>query len=153
MKKVLITGGAGFLGSNFCKKLIDSCYIYCLDSLSSGNKENIKPFLDNKNFEFIEHDIINPIDIQVDEIYNLACPASPIHYQKNPIQTFKTSVFGIYNLLELAKKYNAKITLTDIKTPFISSTMVRDGLKNKEDVSDLIDEKVIKYIKDNNLYD
>ena len=112
MKRVIITGGAGFLGSNLCKKLIDSCKIFCIDNLSTGCLDNIKPFLDNPNFEFINRDIINSFDIQVDEIYNLACPASPVHYQKDPIQTFKTSVFGICNLLELAKKYNAKILQT-----------------------------------------
>lgn len=109
MKKILIAGGAGFLGSNLCEKLIQDNEIICLDNLSSGNYSNILPLMDNKNFKFINQDIINPIDIKVDEIYNLACPASPPFYQKDPIQTFKTSVFGIYNLLELAKKYNATL--------------------------------------------
>lgn len=112
MKKVLITGGAGFLGSNLCNKLVDLAYIYCLDNLSTGNKKNIKHLLNKENFKFIEHDIINPIDVEVDEIYNLACPASPIHYQKDPIQTFKSSVLGVLNLLELAKKYSAKFLQT-----------------------------------------
>lgn len=109
MKKILIAGGAGFLGSNLCEKLIQDNEIICLDNLSSGNYSNIEHYLNNKNFKFINHDVINPIDIKVDEIYNLACPASPPFYQKDPIQTFKTSVFGIYNLLELAKKYNATL--------------------------------------------
>lgn len=112
MKKILITGGAGFLGSNLCQKLINDNEIICIDNLSSGNLKNIKPLLEYKNFKFIEHDIINPIDVEIDEIYNLACPASPPLYQKDPIQTFKSSVFGILNLLELAKKYNAKILQT-----------------------------------------
>ena len=109
MKKILITGGAGFLGSNLIEKLIQDNFIYCLDNFSTGNYANIEKFINLDNFKLIENDIINPIDIEIDEIYNLACPASPPKYQKNPIHTFKTSIFGIYNLLELAKKYNAKI--------------------------------------------
>lgn len=109
MKKILITGGAGFLGSNLIEKLIQDNFIYCLDNFSTGNLSNIEKYLNKPNFELIEGDIINPIDIKIEEIYNLACPASPPKYQIDPIQTFKTSVFGIYNLLELAKKYNAKI--------------------------------------------
>lgn len=109
MKKILITGGAGFLGSNLIGKLIQDNFVYCLDNFSTGNLSNIEKYLNKPNFELIEGDIINPIDIKIEEIYNLACPASPPKYQIDPIQTFKTSVFGIYNLLELAKKYNAKI--------------------------------------------
>ena len=109
MKTILIAGGAGFLGSNLCKKLIKDNIVICLDNLITGNMANIIPYLESPNFKFIKHDIINPIDIEIDEIYNLACPASPIHYQKDPIHTLKSSVFGIYNLLELVKKYNAKI--------------------------------------------
>ena len=109
MKTILIAGGAGFLGSNLCKKLIKDNIVICLDNLITRNMANIIPYLESPNFKFIKHDIINPIDIEIDEIYNLACPASPIHYQKDPIHTLKSSVFGIYNLLELAKKYNAKI--------------------------------------------
>lgn len=112
MKKILIAGGAGFLGSNLCEQLIQDNKIICLDNLITGSMKNIEPFINNSNFEFIKHDIINPIDIEVDEIYNLACPASPVHYQKDPISTLKSSVFGIHNLLELAKKYNAKILQT-----------------------------------------
>ena len=112
MKKILIAGGAGFLGSNLCKKLIQDNEIICLDNLSSGKLENIKPFLDKKNFSFINQDVIQPIDVKIDEIYNLACIASPIQYQKNPIQTLKSSVFGINNLLELATKNKAKILQT-----------------------------------------
>ncbi len=109
MKTILIAGGAGFLGTNLCKRLIQDNIIICLDNLLTGNMTNIMPYLDNPNFKFIKHDITNPIDIEIDEIYNLACPASPIHYQKDPIHTLKSSIFGIYNLAELAKKYNAKI--------------------------------------------
>ena len=112
MKKILIAGGAGFLGSNLCERLIQDNKIICLDNLITGSLRNINPFLNNPNFEFIEHDIINPIDIEVDEIYNLACPASPVHYQKDPISTLKSSVFRIHNLLELAKKHNAKLLQT-----------------------------------------
>lgn len=109
MKTILIAGGAGFLGSNLCKKLIQDNIVICLDNLYTSDISNIMPLMNHSNFKFIEHNIINPIDIEVDEIYNLACPASPIHYQKNPIETMKVSIFGIFNLLELAKKYNAKI--------------------------------------------
>ena len=110
-KRILITGGAGFIGSHLCEKLLqdDNNYVICLDNFYTGSKENIQHLISNPNFELIEHDITQPIDIKADEIYNLACPASPIHYQYNPIMTMKTSVLGIINVLELAKKYNAKI--------------------------------------------
>lgn len=110
MKKILITGGAGFLGSNLCKKLLDlGHFVIVLDNLSTGREKNIKPFLSNSRFRFIRHDIVIPIDLQVDQIFNLACPASPPHYQEHPIKTTKTSVYGAINMLELAKKNNAKI--------------------------------------------
>ena len=110
MKKILITGGAGFLGSHLCKKLLDSNYnITCLDNLLTGSLDNIKSFNGNKNFNFINHDITNEFKGEFDEIYNLACPASPIHYQIDPIKTIKTSVLGSINLLELAKKHQSKI--------------------------------------------
>lgn len=112
MKRILITGGAGFIGSNLAKRLIKDNYIVCLDNLYSSNGDNIKDFLPLKNFEFIKHDVINPIDLKVDEIYNLACPASPPFYQKDPIFTTKTCVLGALNMLELAKSNNAKILLT-----------------------------------------
>ena len=110
-KRILITGGAGFIGSHLCEKLLqdDNNYVICLDNFYTGSKENIQHLISNPNFELIEHDITQPINIKADEIYNLACPASPIHYQYNPIMTMKTSVLGIINVLELAKKYNAKI--------------------------------------------
>ncbi len=110
MKRILITGGAGFIGSHLCKRLLnEGNYVICLDNFFTGRKRNIETLLPNPNFELVEHDIIEPIDIRVDEIYNLACPASPPHYQYDPIKTMKTSVIGIINMLELAEKYNAKI--------------------------------------------
>ena len=109
-KRVLVTGGAGFLGSHLCEKLLEQGdYVICLDDLSSGFKENISNFETNNNFEFIQHDVITPINLSVDEIYNLACPASPKYYQKDPIKTLKTSVYGAENLLTLAEKNKAKI--------------------------------------------
>lgn len=110
MKRILVTGGAGFIGSHLCKKLTaENNYIICLDNFFTGSIDNVKELLNKPNFELIEHDIETPIDIKVDEIYNLACPASPPHYQFNPVKTIRTSVIGIANMLELAKKYNAKI--------------------------------------------
>ena len=110
MKKILITGGAGFIGSHLCKKLLDEGNeILCVDNFFTGNKNNILPFLDNKCFELLRHDITFPLYVEVDEIYNLACPASPIHYQFDPVQTTKTSVHGAINMLGLAKRTRAKI--------------------------------------------
>ena len=110
MKRILITGGAGFIGSHLCKELIkENNYVICLDNLLTGSKNNIKDLLSNKNFEFIKHDVQTPYDIQADEIYNLACPASPVQYQTDPVNTVRTSVLGIINALDLAKKYNARI--------------------------------------------
>lgn len=110
MKRILITGGAGFIGSHLCEKLLnDSNYVICLDNFFTGSKSNIAHLISNKNFELIEHDITKEFFVQVDQIYNLACPASPPHYQYDPIKTTKTSVLGIINMLELAKKCNATI--------------------------------------------
>ncbi len=109
-KRILVTGGAGFIGSYLCEKLLEQGHcVVCLDNFFTGSKANVKHLLSNSNFELVEHDIVEPYDTKVDEIYNLACPASPPHYQYDPIKTTKTSVFGIINMLELAKKYNAKI--------------------------------------------
>ena len=108
MKKILITGGAGFVGTHLCNYLLDqNNYVICVDNLSTGNKNNIIQNLKNKNFKFIEHDILNKINLKVDGIYHLACPASPIQYQINPINTFKTSIIGTMNIIELALKNNA----------------------------------------------
>jgi UDP-glucuronate decarboxylase len=108
--RVLITGGAGFLGSHLIDRLIArGDEVICLDNFFTGSKKNIEHHLINSNFELIRHDIVDPIHIEVDEIYNLACPASPIHYQHNPIKTTKTSVIGAINMLGLAKRLDAKI--------------------------------------------
>ena len=111
MKRILVTGGAGFLGSNLCKRLIkEGNHVICVDNLYTGRMVNIEELMDNPEFEFINHNIIEPLDIDnLDEIYNLACPASPPHYQKSPTYTTKTCVLGILNMLELATKHNAKI--------------------------------------------
>ncbi len=109
-KRVLITGGAGFLGSHLCERLLnDGHEVICLDNYFTGTKENIIHLLDNPYFEIIRHDVTFPLYIEVDEIYNLACPASPIHYQFDPVQTTKTSVHGAINMLGLAKRVKAKI--------------------------------------------
>ena len=110
MKKILVTGGAGFIGSHLCEKLLEEQNnVICLDNLYTGSKNNIQHLLTNPNFEFIEHDVTDSLSLNVDEIYNLACPASPEHYQADPIKTVKTSVLGIFNMLEIAKKSGAKI--------------------------------------------
>ena len=109
-KRILVTGGAGFLGSHLCQRLIELDFqVLCLDNLYTGSLENIQLLEGNSNFEFIEHNVQVPIDIKVDGIFNLACPASPVHYQRNPVETIKTSVLGAINLLELAKKYNCRV--------------------------------------------
>ncbi len=109
-KRILVTGGAGFLGSHLCRRLLDlNADVLCVDSLYSGTKDNIKELLNNPNFEFIRHDVTFPLYVEVDEIYNLACPASPVHYQKHPVQTLKTSAHGAINMLGLAKRVGAKI--------------------------------------------
>ena len=108
-KRILVTGGAGFLGSFLCEKLIkNGHYVVCCDNFYTGNKDNLLEVLDNKNFEIIRHDITFPLFLEIDEIYNLACPASPIHYQNDPVQTIKTCVHGAINMLGLAKRTKAK---------------------------------------------
>lgn len=109
-KKVLVTGGAGFLGSHLCERLLqDGCDVLCLDNFFTGTKDNILPFLNNPYFELMRHDVCVPCQVEVDEIYNLACPASPIHYQFDPVQTTKTSIHGAINMLSLAQNLKAKI--------------------------------------------
>ena len=110
MKRILVTGGAGFIGNHLCRRLLnEGNHVICLDNFFTGLKKHIEDMLGNPNFELIEHDIVDPVDIKVDQIYNLACPASPPHYQYDPVKTMKTSVLGIINMLELAKKYNATL--------------------------------------------
>jgi len=109
-KRILITGGAGFLGSHLCDRLVEEGHdILCLDNFFTGSKRNISHLLRKPNFELMRHDLVQPIFIEADEIYNLACPASPIHYQHNPVKTVKTSVMGSINMLGLAKRVKAKI--------------------------------------------
>ena len=109
-KRILVTGGAGFLGSHLCERLLNDGHdVICLDNFFTGSKENVVHLINNPYFELVRHDVISPFFAEVDEIYNLACPASPIHYQYNPIKTVKTSVMGAINMLGLAKRVKAKI--------------------------------------------
>lgn len=109
-KRILVTGGAGFIGSHLCERLlIEGNDVICLDNFFTGSRENVIHLLDNHRFELVRHDIIEPYYAEVDEIYNLACPASPVHYQYNPIKTVKTSVMGAINILGLAKRVRAKV--------------------------------------------
>jgi len=108
--RILVTGGAGFIGSHLCERLLAEGHdVLCLDNFFTGRRENILKLLDNHHFELIRHDVIEPILLEVDQIYNLACPASPIHYQYNPVKTVKTSVMGMINMLGLAKRVRARI--------------------------------------------
>ena len=110
MKRILVTGGAGFLGSHLCERLLaDGNEVLCLDNFFTGSKRNIAHLASNPHFEIIRHDITFPLYVEVDQIYNLACPASPVHYQHDPVQTTKTSVHGAINMLGLAKRLNARI--------------------------------------------
>lgn len=109
-KRVLISGGAGFLGSHLCDQLLErGCQVLCVDNFFTGTRRNIEHLLDHKGFELLRHDITHPLFVEVDEIFNLACPASPIHYKKDPVQTTKTSVIGAINMLGLAKRLKIKI--------------------------------------------
>lgn len=110
MKKILVTGGAGFLGSHLTKRLLrEGNKVTVVDNLYTGSLDNLQDVINNTNFEFVLHDVTLPLEMEVDEIYNLACPASPVHYQNAPIQTLKTSVYGAYNILELATHHGAKV--------------------------------------------
>ncbi|MBR5968912.1 MAG: SDR family oxidoreductase [Lachnospiraceae bacterium] len=109
-KRILVTGGAGFIGSHLCTRLVDEgSDVICVDNFFTGSKENVKPLLDKHNFELIRHDVTKELLLEVDQIYNLACPASPVHYQYNPVKTIKTSVMGAINMLGLAKRVKARI--------------------------------------------
>ena len=110
MRKILVTGGAGFLGSHLCDRLIEKGnYVICLDNLHTGSAANIQHLMSNPRFKFIEHDVTEPIDMEIEEIYNLACPASPSHYQSDPVKTIRTNVLGAINMLDLATRYGARI--------------------------------------------
>lgn len=110
IQRILVTGGAGFLGSHLCERLVDEGHdVICVDNFFTSQKSNVTHLLDKQNFELIRHDIVHPLWLEVDQIYNLACPAAPGHYQYNPIKTMKTSVIGAINLLGMAKRCNAKI--------------------------------------------
>ena len=109
-KRILVTGGAGFLGSHLCEQLVAQGHdVLCVDNFFTGTKDNISHLLENNHFELIRHDVTFPLYVEVDEIYNLSCPASPVHYQYDPVQTTKTSVHGAINMLGLAKRLDAKI--------------------------------------------
>lgn len=109
-KRVMVTGGAGFLGSHLCERLLnDGCEVLCVDNFYSGTKDNVAHLMNRPHFELMRHDVIFPLHVEVDEIYNLACPASPVHYQRDPVQTTKTSVHGAMNMLGLAKRLKAKV--------------------------------------------
>src|SRR5712664_1735968 len=109
-ERVLVTGGAGFLGSHLCEKLLTLGHqVICVDNFFTGRRENLRPLLGNPNFEVLRHDVTFPLYVEVDQIYNLACPASPIHYQFDPVQTTKTSVHGAINMLGLAKRLRCRI--------------------------------------------
>jgi UDP-glucuronate decarboxylase len=109
-RRILVTGGAGFLGSHLCDRLVAEGHdVLCLDNFFTGSKKNVSHLLGRTNFELVRHDLVEPIFLEVDEIYNLACPASPVHYQYNPVKTVKTSVMGAINMLGLAKRVNARI--------------------------------------------
>ena len=109
-KTILVTGGGGFLGSHLCERLLEEGNdVICVDNFYTGSKRNIRHLLDNPKFELIRHDVTFPLYLEVDEIYNLACPASPIHYQRDPVQTVKTCVHGAINMLGLAKRLGAKV--------------------------------------------
>jgi len=124
MKRILVTGGAGFIGCHLCEKLLDQGHeVICADNFFTGQKRNVSDLMGNSQFELIRHDITFPLYVEIDEIYNLACPASPIHYQYNPVQTLKTSVHGSINMLGLAKRTGAKILQASTSEVYGDPTM------------------------------
>ncbi|HEX4886264.1 MAG TPA: UDP-glucuronic acid decarboxylase family protein [Casimicrobiaceae bacterium] len=123
-KRVLVTGGAGFLGSHLCERLLaDGCDVLCVDNFYTGTKDNVAHLLGNPHFELLRHDITFPLYVEVDEIYNLACPAAPVHYQFDPVQTTKTSVHGAINMLGLAKRVHARILQASTSEVYGDPTM------------------------------
>ena len=111
-RRILVTGGAGFLGSHLCERLLgDGHEVVCLDNFFTGTRSNVEPLLDNHRFELMRHDVTDPLTMEVDEIYHLACPASPIHYQRNPVRTIRTAVEGTLNMLDLAREARARILI------------------------------------------
>jgi len=112
MSRILVTGGAGFLGSHLCERLLaDGNEVVCLDNFFTGARENVEPFLGERRFELVRHDVTQPIVVEVDQIYHLACPASPIHYQRNPVRTIRTAVHGTLNMLDMAREVDARILI------------------------------------------
>ena len=142
MKRILVSGGAGFIGSHLCTRLVNEGNdVICLDNYYTGSKENVWHLIGRPNFELVRHDIVNPYWAEVDEIYNLACPASPIHYQHDPIQTTKTAVVGALNMLGLAKRVNAKILQPSTSEVYGDPTIYGDGHQTRsfQYVDDLVD--------------
>ncbi len=124
LRRILVTGGAGFLGSHLCEKLVNAGHdVVCLDNFFTGTKKNIAGLLSRHNFELVRHDLVEPILLEVDEIYNLACPASPVHYQYNPVKTIKTNVMGTINMLGLAKRVNATMLQASTSEIYGNPTM------------------------------
>lgn len=137
MEQVLVTGGAGFLGSHLCDRLIKgSRDVLCVDNFLTGSKMNIAHLIRNPFFEFIRHDVTFPLYVEVDNIFNLACPASPIHYQHDPVQTTKTSVHGAINMLGLAKWWKARIFQ-------VSTVVVRRSILNQKVIGDALTRSVL----------